>query len=150
MPVVSTVPIRPDHISPARIEKPKVLLMFLKAHFWRVCDIVIKSLANMLFANTSDLYLRLLTNELGGRLDYGQPCCLHHTRCRCIGKALISFLSLHTCNSVSSHRCARLVAAFHISMQSVTTDLTAKRLLVWRFAGLDSGTHCTPVKSRHS
>jgi len=38
-------------------------------------SIVAKNLDNSNIAQTSSVDLRPLTNELGGRLDYGQPCC---------------------------------------------------------------------------
>ncbi len=40
--------------------------------------IVAKNLDNYDLAYIPDLNLRPLTNELGGRLDYGQPFCFFH------------------------------------------------------------------------
>src|SRR6266566_9279049 len=77
----------------------------------RLCAIVAKNLDKQDICPNLSLDLRPLTNELGGRLDYGQPCCLFHSWCRCINKAFTSILSLHACNSTSLIRRAMLLAA---------------------------------------
>jgi hypothetical protein len=73
--------------------------------------IVAKSLDKYCLAYTLDLDLRPLTNELGGRLDYGQPFCIFHASCRRSSKALTAFLSLQARSSLSPQRCSMLIAA---------------------------------------
>jgi hypothetical protein len=41
-------------------------------------SIVAKNVDKYCLAYTPSLNLRLLTHKLGGRLDYGQPCCFLH------------------------------------------------------------------------
>src|SRR5260370_42678099 len=79
-------------------------------HHCRYC-IVAKNLENDDITQTPDLHLRPLTNELGGRLDYGQPFCFFHSSCRCSSKALTSFRSLQARSSSSPQRCSMLIAA---------------------------------------
>ena len=65
-------------------------------------EIVAKNPGNYDIAYIPDFNLRPLTNELGGRLDYGQPWCCFHARCLLISKALTAFLSLQARSSLSS------------------------------------------------
>ncbi len=51
------------------------------------------------------LELRRLTNQLGGRMDYGHPCCCFHASCRFMSKALIALRSIQARNSSSPRRC---------------------------------------------
>src|SRR5437588_5318847 len=73
-------------------------------------SIVAKNLDNCDVAQTSNLDLRPLTNELGGRLDYGQPFCCFHSSCRCISKALTALRSLQARSSSSPRRRSLLMA----------------------------------------
>src|SRR5260370_42428630 len=79
-------------------------------HHCRYC-IVAKNLENDDITQTPDPDLRPLTNELGGRLDYGHPFCIFHAWCRCMSKALMAFLSLQARSSSSPQRCSMLMAA---------------------------------------
>src|SRR5438552_1903321 len=75
------------------------------------CVIVAKNLDKQDIHPNLSLHLRPLTNELGGRLDYGQPFCVFHAWCRCISKAFTAVLSLHACNAASPTRRSMFVAA---------------------------------------